>query len=364
MENNFDLQKHIEKGVEKIVTDAMKAVFKNPRESAFMAKFAAASRAASKVRLKAEEKGDHTPAFLIASVTSSCNLHCAGCYSRCIHTTTDEAPKDQLTGEEWKKIFLEAESLGISFILLAGGEPLLRRDIIDAAADVKTILFPVFTNGTLLDADYLELFDRNRNLVPVLSIEGNEQTTDARRGEGVYGILSDRMKALSQKQLLFGASITVTTENMQEVMEEAFLKQLAEQGCRMILYIEFVPVTEEDRHLAPKDPERKYMEERMLLLRQQYPDLLLLSFPGDELAMGGCMAAGREFFHINANGGAEPCPFSPFSDINVKRSSLKQALHSDLFRKIRSEGLLLDDHAGGCVLYEKREQVQSLLSKD
>ena len=98
-------------------------------------------------------------------------------------------------------------------------------------------------------------------------------------------------------------------------------------------------------------------------LRAEYPDLLLLSFPGDELAMGGCMAAGREFFHINSHGGAEPCPFSPFSDINVRTTSLRDALNSDLFRKIRAEGLLLDDHEGGCVLYEKRDQVKALLEK-
>ena len=52
-------------------------------------------------------------------------------------------------------------------------------------------------------------------------------------------------------------------------------------------------------------------------------DIVLLCFPGDELSMGGCMAAGREFFHINSHGDAKPCPFSPYSDINVKDTSLK-----------------------------------------
>ena len=112
---NFDIQKHIEQGVEAIVSDALKATFKDPKESAFMLRFASASKKASKIRLKAEEKGEHTPAFLIASITSSCNLHCAGCYARGIETTTDAVPTCQLSGEEWERIFLEAESLGISF---------------------------------------------------------------------------------------------------------------------------------------------------------------------------------------------------------------------------------------------------------
>ena len=83
MTKEFDLQKHIEQGVEKIVSDTIRATLKNPKESAFMAKFAIASRKASKKRMRLEEEGLHVPGFLIASITSSCNLHCAGCYSRC-----------------------------------------------------------------------------------------------------------------------------------------------------------------------------------------------------------------------------------------------------------------------------------------
>ena len=129
----FDLQDYLTKGVERVVAEAVRATLKNPRESVFMARFAAASRAASRRRMKAEESGSHVPPFLIASITSRCNLHCAGCYSRCNHSTVDSSPVRQLTAEEWLRIFGEAFDMGISFILLAGGEPLLRRDVIEAA---------------------------------------------------------------------------------------------------------------------------------------------------------------------------------------------------------------------------------------
>ncbi len=130
---DFDLQAYLTKGVEQVVTDAIKATLKDPKESAFMLRFAAASRAASKKRLAAEKQGEHIPSYLIASITSQCNLHCAGCYSRCNHATTDAAPTAQLTTEEWTRIFDEADELGISFVLLAGGEPMLRQDVIEAA---------------------------------------------------------------------------------------------------------------------------------------------------------------------------------------------------------------------------------------
>ena len=358
----FDLQAHIEQGVEKIVSDTLKATWKNPKESAFMAKFAVASRRASRTRLQYESEGLHVPGFLIASITSSCNLHCAGCYSRCSNATNDAPPVAQLSSEEWLRIFREAEELGISFILLAGGEPMIRRDILEAAGKMRHIVFPIFTNGTFVDERYFRLLDDCRNLIPVLSIEGGREATNARRGPGIYERVVANMEAFRDKGLIFGASITVTTENIGEVSSRAYLDWLTERGCKLVIYVEYVPVTEEAQGLAPGDAERAYMETALAGLRAHYgSDIVLLSFPGDELAMGGCMAAGREFFHINSHGGAEPCPFSPYSDCNVRDTSLREAIGSPLFRRLRSEGLLSGEHKGGCVLYERREQVEALL---
>lgn len=361
--NGFDLQAYMSKGVEHIVTDAIKATLKNPRESAFMVKFAAASRSASKKRKISEEKGEHIPPFLIASITSKCNLHCAGCYSRCNHATVDGEPVAQLTGEEWLRIFDEADEMGISFILLAGGEPMLRRDIIEAAGKKQNILFPIFTNGTFMDERYFELFDKCRNLIPVMSIEGEKEITDARRGSGVYDRLMLNMAELKKRGLIFGASVTVTTANIREVSSESFLKKLEESGCKVVFFVEFVPVTEESRELAPGDDERAYLQAEVNKLRQSESEMIYICFPGDEKQTGGCVAAGRGFFHINSHGGAEPCPFSPYSDINIRETSLREALHSPLFTALRSGELLMDDHEGGCVLYEKRDQVEAILAQ-
>lgn len=100
MDENFDIQAYMTSGVERIVADSLKVTLRAPRESAFMVKFAAASRKASKIRAEEEKNGVHIPPFLIASITSSCNLHCAGCYSRCNHATLDSEPVSQLTSEE------------------------------------------------------------------------------------------------------------------------------------------------------------------------------------------------------------------------------------------------------------------------
>ena len=362
IDESFDIQAYMTKGVENVVADALKATLKDPRESAFMLKFAAASVAASQKRREAEDRGEHIPPFLIASITSQCNLHCAGCYSRCNNATVDAAPVEQLTDAEWLRIFDEADELGISFILLAGGEPMLRRDIIEAAGKKPNILFPIFTNGTFIDKRYFELFDRCRNLIPIMSIEGEKEITDARRGKGVYDSLIRSMDEFKRRGLIFGASVTVTTQNIREVSSDAFLKKLSDRGCKAVVFVEFVPVTDDSRELAPGDAERAYLRDEIERLRAEHPEMVYISFPGDEKSSGGCVAAGRGFFHINSHGGAEPCPFSPYSDVNIKNSSLREALHSPLFTALRSGDILLDDHEGGCVLYEKRAQVEALLA--
>lgn len=359
--SEFNIQEYMSNGVANVMKSAIRATLKNPKETIFMAEFARATKKASEKRKKSETLGEHIPAFLISSITSSCNLHCAGCYSRQNHACTDEAPVNQLSGEEWDKIFTEADEIGVSFILLAGGEPLLRWDVINEAAKHKNIMFPIFTNGVFVSDKYLELFDKSRNLVPIISIEGDKNTTDSRRGEGVYDKVMDSMKKINERKLIFGVSVTVTTENMDEVYSREFIDKLLALGCKAIVYVEFVPVTEEAKHLAPGDADRELMQQKLSKLREDVEEMVFISFPGDEKTSGGCVAAGRGFFHINSHGGAEPCPFSPYSDINVKDTSLREALKSKLFMSLQQEGVLNEDHVGGCILFEKREQVEEIL---
>ncbi len=361
MNKEFDIQEYMTHGVERVVSDAIKATLKNLKESAYMAKFALATKSASKKRAKLEADWEHIPPFLIASITNCCNLHCAGCYSRCNNATNDTEPVHQLTDDEWLKIFNEADDLGVSFILLAGGESLLRKCVIEAAGKKQNILFQIFTNGTFMSEQYFDMFDKNRNLIPIMSIEGEKEATDNRRGEGVFDKLISNMDELYNRGLIYGASVTVTTENLKDVSSESFISKLSAKGCKVVIFVEFVPVTDDSKHLAPGDDDREYLKNEIMRLRREHPEMVFVSFPGDEKSSGGCIAAGRGFFHINSHGGAEPCPFSPYSDINVKDTSLREAMNSRLFKALQQEGVLLDDHDGGCVLYEKRHQVEALI---
>ncbi len=241
---------------------------------------------------------------------------------------------------------------------------MLREDIIRAAGGVPEILFPIFTNGTMIDDTYIQLFDRHRNLIPIFSIEGHQEKTDERRGAGVYQRLIAAMDRMQENHLIYGASVTVTKANLHEVTSEGFVNDLRNRGCKAIIYVEYVPVGDDSQALAPQDEDRAYLGERLQSLRMAHEDMLFVSFPGDEKSSGGCLAAGRGFFHINSHGGAEPCPFSPYSDINVKETSLREALQSRLFTALRSGEMLTGEHSGGCVLFEQRAEVEAILNQE
>lgn len=160
--DDFNLGAYLTNSVENIVKTAIRATLKNPKESAFMARYAMYSSEAARKRVKAAKNGENIPPFLIASITSACNLHCAGCYSRQIHSCSDDAPQSQLTVEEWSRVFTDARELGIDFIILAGGEPLLHADVIEAAGEITEILFPVITNGTLCRISEARAYSRQQ----------------------------------------------------------------------------------------------------------------------------------------------------------------------------------------------------------
>lgn len=361
MNTNSELTTYMNGAVERLITNALKSTLKNPKETAFLMEYMPAIKKANKKRMDSEEKGIHIPAFLISSITNRCNLFCKGCYARENKICGETNPNPLLSDEKWLNIFREAVDLGITFNLLAGGEPLMRKEVIYQASKVKNMIFPIFTNGLMINQDYLNLFANHRNLIPVLSIEGRKQLTDDRRGTGTYDRLNGVMEELNKIHVLYGASITVTSENLKEVTSNEFIKTLADKGCRLIFFIEYVPATPNTEYLVLSKEDQDCLEQQQDKLRSQFPEMIFLSFPGDEKFLGGCLAAGRGFFHINPYGSAEPCPFSPYSDRNLIECSLLEALQSPLFQKLNAAAFVGGEHTGGCTLFEHRDEVEAII---
>ncbi|MCR5198801.1 MAG: radical SAM protein [Prevotella sp.] len=366
-QKQIDLAAYMSGSISLIMTKAYKNVLSNPREAKFAFRMQQLFAKSEKRRRRVlDDERLEVPPFLISSISTTCNLHCKGCYARSngIAEDAEADRRETLTPEQWRDIFTEAASLGINFSLLAGGEPMMRKDILEAVAEVKDMFFPIFTNGTLIGPSYMDFLRKHLNMVPIISIEGTAMGTDERRGQGVFRRAMQSMELLRQEDLFFGTSITVTTENLPMVTSKEFIDQLRSYGCKIVFFIEYVPTEAGTEHLAFNDEHVAQMERVLEERRTDYEDIIFLSFPGDEKALGGCLASGRGFFHIGPDGSAEPCPFSPFSDSNVAAMGMRQALQSPLFRKIRAARALGWEHTGGCTLFEHREEIEEMMQPE
>lgn len=357
----MDINRHMNTEIKGILKTAAGFYAGNQSGRGFLASFLLNAQKKAGVRNKWVKEGTQIPPFLIASVASQCNLRCSGCYAIAEGACSGmEEKTTDLSTAEWESIFREADTLGVLFIMLAGGEPFIRSDVIALASNYKNIIFPVFTNGTLLEGGMIETLSHNRNLVPIISIEGGAKATDKRRGAGTYEKIEAAMASLCKENILFGASITVTKENYMDVTAVEFIERLKKKGCGVVFYVEYVPADENTQDLVLEDKELGKLEQRTERIKSLFDNLIVISFPGDEEMMGGCLAAGRGFFHINASGGAEPCPFSPYSNMSLKENSMVEILGSDFFRELRNmnQG---EEHQGGCTLFNKRQKVAALL---
>ena len=342
-----------------LFVDAVRTTARRPSQAAFFIKTLWRQRKAARVRRAWERRGVHVPPIMILSVTNRCNLNCKGCYARELRPSAGGG--EEMSREEWERVVGEARDLGIGVIMIAGGEPLLRREIVDVAADFPGILFPVFTNGLMLDEAMLAWLRKNRNVVPVVSLEGDAWETDSRRGREVYARVRDVAARLGRRRIFYGVSATVTGSTFDVVTDELFPRELVDAGCGVFFFVEYVPVGDDTGEPALTPEQKAALLKSLDSFRAEFP-ALFVAFPGDEEQYGGCLAAGRGFVHVNAGGDVEPCPFAPYSDVSLRRTSLREALGSEFLGELRRNRDKLAESRGGCALWANREWVRSLIS--
>jgi MoaA/NifB/PqqE/SkfB family radical SAM enzyme len=339
---------------------AVRLVAKDPGLALAGARILAWQKKAAMLRGKAEKEGQLVPPAIFVSVTAECNLSCRGCYMRGTHA----APAQNLDNDRLMTLVREAAELGVSILVFAGGEPLLRRtEILSLARSFPQILFAVFTNGLLINDAMAREMRGTKNLVPMISVEGFREETDARRGTGVYDRLRDACASLKKNGVFFGCSVTVTCDNAGLVISDRFVREMTGAGARAIVFVAYVPVEPGTGHLVLDSGTQRRVNERCAELSRNYP-ALFIGFPGDEDAYGGCLAAGRGFVHISASGDLEACPAAPFSDRNVTDVSLREALGSPLLVRIRANPLIMTETGGGCALLKNRDWLQDLAGQN
>lgn len=302
--------------------------------------------AAVKQRTRAEKKfGIPMPRAVIFSPSMQCNYHCIGCYSR-NHSTANE-----LSTERIDAFFSELKQTGTPICLISGGEPFLRNDLPNLMQKHADLLFIVFTNGSQITEGLAQRLRKSGNIIPVLSIEGDEPTVTKRRGPDAATHIRQAVERFQNVDLLYGFSTMVTRETLPQVLDARFFSEKADRGFRLGFILEYVPVGRDvDRSQVLCSTERQQLRQAVLNARKQNP-CLLFQLPDDAEDGVHCGAAQR-FMHINSTGRLEPCPFAHHSDASIHDHSFLEALQSPFFHRIRQTPALFKKSELSCSLAE------------
>lgn len=293
------------------------------------------------------EHNCNIPFAILMDPTSACNLRCTGCWA-----AQHSNPAD-MDYETMNSIVREGKGMGTYFYIFSGGEPLLRKDdILRLCAQHNDCTFLAFTNGTLIDSDFADDMLRVKNFIPAVSIDGYDIETDIRRGYGTYKKAINAMNILKDKKLLFGASLCYTSQNTEVVGSEEYIDYLIELGCKFAWYFSYMPVGPDAPTFMIASPEqREYMYRQLREFRRTKP-LFTIDFLNDGEYVGGCIAGGRRYFHIDSSGNVKPCAFVNYSDSSIREKTLLQTLKSPLFMTYRENQPFNSNHLLSCPLMD------------
>jgi len=301
------------------------------------------------------------PWILLFDPTSACNLHCKGCWA------AEYGNRLNLSYDDMEKIVTEGEALGIHWYMMTGGEPMCRKDdILKLAAHHQESVFHLFTNGTLIDEKFCEQVKKVGNMAFFLSIEGSEETNDARRGEGVYQKDLHAMDLMKQYGLFFGTSICYTSANYKAVTSDAFMDMLIQHGVRFNWYFHYMPIGDGANVNLMLNPEqREYMVKRVREIRGYTggKQIFCIDFQNDGEYIDGCIAGGRQYAHINPNGDVEPCVFIHYSNANIHDKSLLECLQQPLFKEYHKGQPFNENHLRPCPMLENPEILGGMVQR-
>jgi len=308
---------------------------------------------------EAEEKYDcNIPWAILMDPTSACNLSCIGCWA------AQYGDKNNLSFETMDSIICQGKELGVHFYIFSGGEPLVRKkDLISLCKKHNDCYFLSFTNGTLVDNEFCEELARVGNFALAFSIEGDEESTDMRRGQGTYRKVIEGMERMRSHKLLFGYSTCYHRYNTESVGSDSFVDDMVAKGCRFSWNFTYIPVGKDavtDLLATPK--QRAYMYRRIREIRETKP-LFAMDFWNDGEYTQGCIAGGRRYLHINAAGDVEPCAFIHYSNVNIHDVSLLDALRSPLFSAYRKRQPFNENHLRPCPLLDNPTELRDMIEE-
>ena len=314
-----------------------------------------------RARARALADGVQVPPFLVLSVTSKCNLRCIGCYAGAVGTVRSAPVQPGLDLRDWSRIVNDAVRLGVMAFIIAGGEPFMLPGIAKLFREHPDRLFLVFTNGTALEPSDYEILKNCSNTVVVVSLEGDRDLTDHRRGKGVFDRALGSLDKLRAAGILTGISVTIASENVEYWTEPRNLDALIAHSGPLAMFIEQIPTSGCENGTPMTEEQRTHFRKTVVEYRDRATGgAFIIHSPGDEETLGGCVSAGRGFAHVNPSGDVTACPVSALATHNVRSSNLREALASPLFNMIRENKHLLETEGHPCGLSAHAEELESM----
>ena len=303
------------------------------------------------------DEGFQPPQFVVISPTMRCNLKCPGCYA-------GEYEQDEgLPLALIDRILTEGKELGMYFNTMSGGEVLTRKDIFDIWEKHNDMYFQIYTNGTAITEKVADRLAALGNVAPMLSLEGFEEETDARRGAGTFAKVMRAFDLMTERGMIYGASVTETKHTIEKIGSYEFVDMCIEKGCMVIWYLQYIPIGRRPSlDLMPTPEQRNWLRKRTRELRDARP-IFIGDFWNDGPYVHGCIAAGREYFHINANGDVEPCVFCHFAVDNIRDTSLREAINSPFLKRIRSFQPYRENLLTPCMLIDAPDILRQVVSE-
>ena len=287
------------------------------------------------------------PWAILMDPTSACNLHCTGCWA------AEYGNKLNMDYTTLDSIIKQGKEVGTFFYIYSGGEPMVRKDdIIKLCYAHPDCEFLAFTNGTLIDDKFADEMLKVKNFIPAFSIEGFEEATDSRRGNGTYQAVIKAMDILKRKKLPFGVSCCYTKVNTASIGSEAFIDDVIRRGAKFAWFFTYIPVgVGAPTDLIATAEQRAFMYQQIRAFRST-KSIFMMDFWNDGEYVKGCIAGGRSYLHINANGDIEPCAFIHYSDSNIHEKTLIEAYQSPLFMQYKAHQPFNQNHLRPCPLLD------------
>lgn len=295
------------------------------------------------------------PAFVMISVTETCNLQCSGCW-------VSAGGRKSLAPQQIDGIITSGKENGSYFFGILGGEPLMYKGLLDILAKHKDCYFQLFTNATMLTDEVAMQLRALGNVTPLISVEGLKEESDRRRGRNeVFERTLRGVRACKKAGLIFGIAASICKTNYDELVCREHIERVAKEGAAYLWYYIYRPVGANPNPQVALSKEQIRSLRQFLVEQRRNAPVVLIDTYWDDKGQAMCPAATGMSHHISPSGALEFCP-----PLQMAREFMN-AEGTDTYDKFRDSAFLAAlrdmtaETSRGCILMEDPQRLAAFL---